>query len=60
MGAGAEGIMAKGKFVKEEADPISALEGAANELNDLAEEMRSWADNMASANMDHMEKFQTV
>ena len=52
--------MAKGKFVKEEADPISALEGAANELNDLAEEMRSWADNMASANMDHMEKFQTV
>ena len=52
--------MARGKLTRESADPISALESAASELVDLAEEMSEWASNMSNANMDHMDKFQAV
>jgi len=50
----------RGKITTERADPIGALEVAGNELADLADEMRSWADSMASANMDHLEKYEQV
>lgn len=50
----------RGKNVIERNDPFSALEGAAGDYAALAEEMREWADNMANANMDHLEKYEQV
>jgi len=50
----------RGKNTTETADALGALEIAGNEFAELAEEMRNWADSMASANMEHLDKYQEV
>jgi len=39
---------------------VSALEDAASVVEELQDEMTSWRDNMSSANMEHMPKFDEV
>jgi len=52
-----------GKSYKTETIHITmaaALSDAFSEIEMLAEEMRNWADNMSSANMEHLPNYDTV